>query len=327
VTGAAVWDAPWRWGYWTYDNPYSTEVIVIDDTTSIDYSQPIVLTPAPEAGVDASTTDGETQSELDASRAAFARGDYDTAMTMINRAIAKRPNDTLLHEFRGLSLFATRQYSQAAAAIYAVLSIAPGWDWATLGDFYPDAETYTAQLRALEQQRDANLNAPDVRFLLAYHYLCCGYPEAAAAEFKEVVRLSPKDQLSAQLLAGLSSGSKSETTAAPAPAGEEPAAPTTVASKPVAAADLQGVWTATRTDGASFSLSLTGDGTYSWQYAQAGKSQEFSGVFTVADNLLILKQNNAPAMIGQVTLVDDQRFNFKLIGSGESDPGLTFFRK
>ena len=30
VTGVAVCEAPWRWGYWSYYNPYYTEVIVVD---------------------------------------------------------------------------------------------------------------------------------------------------------------------------------------------------------------------------------------------------------------------------------------------------------
>ncbi len=47
----------------------------------------------------------------------------------------------------------------------------------------------------------------------------------------------------------------------------------------------------------------------------------------MADNLLILKQNGNPAMIGQVALVGGNQFNFKLVGNNPSDPGLTFSRK
>ncbi len=32
-------------------------------------------------------------------------------------------------------------------------------------------------------------------------------------------------------------------------------------------------------------------------------------------------------MIGQVTLLDGNRFNFKLVGDNPSDPGLTFSKK
>ena len=321
ATGAVVWDAPWYWGYWPYHNPYYTEVIVIDNAT-IDYSRPIVLAGPPPAQLgsppSAEPSADEDQTALDASRDAFAKGDYPTAMTLVNQAIAKKPNDTVLHEFRSLILFATKQYKPAAAAVYAVLSVGPGWDWATLSGFYPSADVYTGQLRSLEQYRNANLNSPEVRFLLAYHYMSCGYSDAAVAELKEVVRLNPKDTLSAQLLAALS-GAKPQ--AAPVPG--QPAAVTV----PVSAASLVGNWEATRSDGASFAFHLTDGATYSWKYTQKGKSQEFSGAYTVADNLLILKQGGNPTMIGQVTLLGNNRFNFKLVGNNPSDPGLTFNKK
>ena len=58
------------------------------------------------------------------------------------------PNDPTLHEFRRLVLFALDRYDEAAAALYAVLSVGPGWDWTTLISLYGDPETYTQQLRA-----------------------------------------------------------------------------------------------------------------------------------------------------------------------------------
>jgi tetratricopeptide (TPR) repeat protein len=319
--GLAVWDAPWYWGYWPYHNPYCTEVIIVENTP-IDYSRPIVVAaPAAQMNVvtaDAAAAQGLASRYLDAARSAFARGDYQTAMTQANLAIAQRPNDALPHEFRALVLFATRQYKPAAAAVYAVLSVGPGWDWPTLISLYPSPDVYTAQLRALEQYRNANLNSPEIRFLLAYHYMSCGSSDAAAAEFREIVRLNPKDQLSAQLLAGLS-GDKSPSKL-PAVAG--PA----LAATPVNAASLVGNWEASRADGASFSLNLT-DKTYAWKYSQSGKTQEFTGAYTLADNLLILKQDGNPAMIGQVAMVGTNQLNFKLAGNNPSDPGLTFSRK
>jgi tetratricopeptide (TPR) repeat protein len=319
VTGAVVWDTPWRWGYWPYYNPYFTEVVVVDNTT-LDYSRPIVVAPTavPPAGQE--QTDQQAEQSLDAARTAFSNGDYATAMSQVNQAIAKKPNDTVPHEFRALILFATKRYKEAAAAIYAVLSVGPGWDWATMSGFYPDVSAYTAQLRDLEQYRDANLKSPEVRFLLAYHYLSCGHRDAAIRELQAVVKLSPKDQLSAQMLAGLQQQDTSGTK--PAPVATPP-----VPAKPVDAASLFGNWQATRSDGASFSLDVAKDGTYAWRHTLQGKSQTFSGAYTVADNLLILKEQGNPAMIGQISLLDATRFNFKLVGSNPSDPGLTFTKK
>jgi hypothetical protein len=43
--------------------------------------------------------------------------------------------------------------------------------------------------------------------------------------------------------------------------------------------------------------------------------------------LLILKEGGTPKMIGQVVLVSDNQFNFKLVGDSSSDPGLTFSKR
>jgi len=325
VTGAIVWDAPWYWGYWPYYNPYYTEVIVVEGGTVIDYSRPIVVA-TPPAALPGSTTqtaaDTQASQLLDAARVSFSSGDYKTALGLVNQAISRKPNDPVLHEFRGLALFATKQYKQAAATVYAVLSVGPGWDWATLSSFYPSIEVYTGQLRTLEQYRNANLNAADVRFLLAYHYMTCGHTDAAQTELKEAVRLNPKDQLSSQLLAGLSS-SKDTTTTPPEPSQTAAAA----SAVPVTVAGLVGSWQATRSTDESITFNLTAENTYTWKYVSKGKTQEFSGTFTLADNLLILKQGGNPTMIGQVSQPNPTQFNFKLAGNNPSDSGLTFSKK
>ena len=92
--------------------------------------------------------------------------------------------------------------------------------------------------------------------------------------------------------------------------------------KPVDASAIVGDWKAARADGAAITLSLSKDSKYTWKYAQKGKPREFSGAYTVADNLLILKKGDAPVMVGQVSMLDDGRFNFKLPGENPSDPGL-----
>ena len=145
--------------------------------------------------------------------------------------------------------------------------------------------------------------------------MTCGYTDAAARQLKAVVELNPKDRLSAELLASLSAPATPE---APEPAA--PAAP----PKPVDAASLVGNWNAQQPDGSSIGLRMTADSKYTWQYTRQGKTQEHSGTYTVADNLLILKQGNTPAMVGQVASLGNDRFNFKLANDNPSDPGLTF---
>ena len=147
---------------------------------------------------------------FDSARDAFMNGEYQQALTQVDRAIELLPNDAVLHEFRGLALFALGDYHQAAASVYAALSVGPGWDWTTLSSLYPDTDVYTQQLRTLEQYASQNPNQSDARFLLAYHYLTCGYTDQAIGQLQEVVQLNPKDQFSAQLLASLTASAIGE---------------------------------------------------------------------------------------------------------------------
>jgi hypothetical protein len=222
-----------------------------------------------------------------------------------------------MHEFRALCLFAMRDYKQAAAAMYAVLSGGPGWDAATLAGLYPNEDVYNEQLRALENHRERNPNAADARFLLAYHYLLSDQDEMAAAELTAVVELEPKDQLSAQLLKGLSDSSPDEPPAGPAPS--EP-------DEPVAAASLVGNWKAARNDGSKFELNLSDDSKFSWKCSQQDKDQQLSGTYTLADNYLILSASGQNALVGRVSLASADKLRFKLAGGSPSDPGLTFTR-
>jgi tetratricopeptide (TPR) repeat protein len=316
--GAGLSAVPWSWGYYPYYNPYYGGSYAAG--SSFDYSQPIVVAQAPVAppGAPAGLTAEQQATPLfDAARSAFMQGDYKTALAQVDQAIAQVPNDTVLHEFRGLTVFALGRYKEAAAADYAVLSAGPGWDWTTLSALYPNVDVYTAQLRALEQYAKSHPAASEAKFLLAENYLTCGYTDAAAVQFKEVVQLDPKDQSSAQLLKSISASDATEQ-ATPS----QPAAP----AKPADASSLVGNWTATRADSATIKLDLAGDGKFTWALDQKGKPQQFSGTYTVADNLLVLKQGENPRMVGQVAALANDRFNFKLAGDNPSDPGLTFVR-
>ncbi|MEN6408063.1 MAG: tetratricopeptide repeat protein [Thermoguttaceae bacterium] len=318
AAGALFDTAPWGWGYWPYVNPYCTGPVVVEGTT-MDYSQPLVLASTDDAGSqqpDAQSTDDQVSSLLDGARDAFQQEDYAGALRQCNNAIAVQPDNRVAHEFRGLALFALHHYTEAAGAIYAVLSAGPGWDWTTLSGLYSDVSVYTDQLRALEQYVTANPNQAAARFLLGYQYMVCGHNEAAARQFKSAAKLNPKDTLSSQLAAMLTP------TATESPAPAKPAKP----AQPVDPASLLGTWKATRSDGATIALELGKDGQYVWQFDQQGKTRKFAGAYTVADGLLILKKGDSPVMVGQVTSLSDGGFNFKLPGDNPNDPGLSFRR-
>ncbi len=246
----------------------------------------------------------------------FKRGDYQLALSQTNRAAAMLPNDSLIHEFRALCLFATQDYQQSAAALYAVLSSGPGWDMATLTGLYPNATAYEEQLRTLQAFSADHPDAAEARFLLAYHYMLAGHNEEAAEELKIVVELQPKDTLSAQLLKGLTTPQQEQ----------PPVASTAPPARPVEAASLIGNWRGSRPDGSKFELNLTGDNRFSWQFTQQDKQQHLDGTYTLADNYLILSASDQNALVGHVALDSANRLKFKLAGGSPADPGLTFTR-
>ena len=262
---------------------------------------------------------------MESARSAFKQLDYATASREIDAAIKALPKDAALHEFRALILFATKDYKPAAATLYAVLSAGPGWDWTTLGSMYANVATYTEQLRALEGYVKANPSAADARFVLAYHYLACGHPDASRKQYEDVVKLLPNDQLSAQLLKLVQDdpAAKGTDQPTPQPPDTQSSADQPVAPQSIDAAKIVGKWTAKRPDGSTFTLDLTADSKFTWSYEQAGKKQEFGGKYNVDGAVLVLERADGAQMPGLVVL-SDNGFNFKLYGGAPDDPGLDF---
>jgi TolA-binding protein len=175
-------------------------------TPSLTPPPPAEPAPEPEPAKDAVPEDPavrEAIARLEEARAAFLKNDYAQAQQLIEKGIQKAPGDATLHEFRALTQFAQKKYKDAAATIYAVLAAGPGWNWDTLKSFYDSDKTYQDQLRALEEYSRANPKAAEAHFLLAYHYLVLDGKDYAIKELEEVVKLLPKDQLSALLLKAL----------------------------------------------------------------------------------------------------------------------------
>jgi tetratricopeptide (TPR) repeat protein len=161
-------------------------------TIVYDYSQPINVTAAPP---DPAAADSSEQ-VFSAARDSFKAGDNQRALDLAGQVIKDTPNASVVHEFRALCLFAMKRYDEAASVAYAVLSAGPCWNWSTLVGLYPDVDTYTNQLRALEAAVRSNPGSTPPRFLLAYHYLCMGDDNAAGTEFAVIAKAEPRDQLS-----------------------------------------------------------------------------------------------------------------------------------
>jgi hypothetical protein len=322
--------SPWNWGYFGYYNPYW--VAPYGGVTYVNYSQPVVVPspsptytpppapagPAPAPAPSVPRTPNQTQglNLFSHAQSLFRQGQYQAALTETDRAVALLPNDSLMHEFRGLCLFALGDYQGAAAAVHAVVSVGPGWNWATVSNLYSNANNYTTQLRALEAYCDDHPTASGPRFLLAYHYLLAEHNQEASAVLQDVVRLQPDDQLAAQLLKGLATPPD----AAPTPA------PSTTPAKPVERASILGHWRATRPDGSSFALDLTDDNRFNWKFKGPQREQQYDGTFTLANNFLILSASGQNTLVGQVSMENDEKLNFRLAGGNPAEPGLTFTR-
>lgn len=328
-------------GYASYSNPYYSGGD--SSSTYYDYSQPIVVNNQQPMGYDTTqvanvdpTNPGNSASStpvppevqagtshVDAAREAFKNGDYATAMREVDLAIQSLPKDAALHEFRALVFFATKDYKQAAATLYAVLSAGPGWDWTTLSGMYASSETYTNQLRELEQYVKANPSSAEAHFVLAYHYLTCGHNDAAVKQYQDVAKLQPGDQLTAQLLKMLDADAPATATADQTLPPSATPETDPVAPAAIDAAKIVGNWTAKKPNGPTFTLNLTNDAKFTWGYEQGAKKETFGGKYSVDGAILVLERTDGAQMPGLITLASNG-FNFKLYGGPPDDTGLDF---
>ncbi|WP_206107762.1 tetratricopeptide repeat protein [Paludisphaera rhizosphaerae] len=326
------------WGYSSYMNPYYVvpQTVIVEQQPAYDYSQPINPATAPPDETVVNSADGL----FDKGRQAFKDGMYGAALDLTDQALRQLPNDPTLHEFRALSLFAMNRYDDAAAALYPVLTLGPGWDWATLIGFYnDDAAVYTSQLRTLEAKVKIDPNSAAAHFLLGYHYLSQGHGEEALAQLRAASQLQPKDSLSAKIVQELEKArsqalgqaggaAPGAVGAAPAPALAPPAAEPlpTVAVRDDA---IVGRWIATPDGETKITLDLTQAGKFSWAVEHGGSVKRFQGERTSGGGLLTLVQDadqSQPPMVGRLSWKDEDHFVFHLMGTGSGDPGLSFSR-
>ena len=290
------------------------------------YSNPTVVVNQPAPSVNA----------LDAAIAAFQQADYNAALDLVNQGLTQEPNDSVMHEFRALVLFAQGDYQRAATTIHSVLAVGPGWDWTTMAGMYSNINLYTDQLRALESAVRSNPQDGAPHFLLAYHYMTIGQAEAAATQLQQVVAVVPTDQVAADILKMISAPPatpKGDDRLAPPPAEPTPESPagaqTTPApdATPVDPAMLVGTWKATREEGSTFELTLAADSTFVWKFtAPKQPAQEFNGTYTMDVNVLALEKSDGGSLIAEVSPKNPKTFNFKLVGAPPQDKGLDFRR-
>jgi tetratricopeptide (TPR) repeat protein len=313
------------WVSSSYVNPYYTAptTVVVQNqpaaapAPTYDYSQPINVAADPP---EESATDTAMQ-VFQAARDSFKAGDYSRALTLTDQALQQQPNDPTLHEFRALALFALKRYDDAAAVAYAVLTAGPGWNWTTLVGLYPDADTYTNQLRALEAQVRSNPQAAPSQFLLGYHYLVQGNADAARNRFAKVVELQPQDQLSARFAKALT---KPEPASADDAKPDEGPAPATAPPPGPPPAQLVGTWKARPAPETAITLDLTDQGAFTWDVAVKDQKETLTGEAEFRDDILTLARADGPPLAGKVEPgATAETFQLKLLG-GPDAPTLTF---
>ena len=328
LDGLVVWglgNLAYRTGYQHYCNPFYSQPIIIG-SASIDYGYPISVQPSQYEtyyrGNETSVDPNETAAlaRFSEARQAFYNGDKATALNSINQAIALMPDDTTYHEFRALVLFSNGQYKEAAETIYAVLAVAPGWDWATMKTLYRENQLYIDELRALEAYVRGNEDAAGARFLLAYHYITIGYPEHASAKLREVIALKPDAQLAQDLLNLLDDDKPVEELPPP---NQDPFAE--MRTPVVAAEKLVGTWKAERVDGDIF-VNFS-DGSFSWDYKLLQNDSKFAGSYSIERDILMLATPEGSQLSGTITFSSPDKFNFKVLGAGENDPGIDFVKQ
>ena len=327
--GATMWglnSMDYMFGVGNYYNPYCDGPVYYDNQAVVSYTQPVVGDPTYDNQAAASTDasgDGTTPTpaptdELTAlvnqARTSFYNEQFDDALQLTNQALVKAPRDAAINEFRSLCLFALGRYRDSAATIHAVLAAGPGWDWTTMISLYGNAQTYTNQLRALEDYVKTNPQSADARFLLAYHYITCDHKDTAVGFLKAVCKLQPKDQLAADLVKMYSP----QDDAAPAPDTPPPAV-----EKPAYPLEkLQGDWKASDADG-QFQLTLGKDDKFTWKFTRDGQPQSVSGAYTVRGTNLVMQPDSGGVMLSDIKLKDDGSLLFSPIENGRK---LTFTR-
>lgn len=328
--GATLWGMnamAYTFGVGNYYNPYCDGPVYYDNQAIVSYTQPVVGDPAYEqqtSQTDPTQTPGDDTSTaapddltalFNQARSAFYNEQFDDALQLTNQALAKAPRDAAINEFRSLCLFALGKYRDSATTIHAVLAAGPGWDWTTMITLYGNANTYTNQLRQLEDYVKQNPKSADGRFLLAYHYITCDHKDIAVRFLKSVCELQPQDKLAADLVRMYAPASDD-----PAPA---PNSPPPAVDKPAYPLEkLQGDWNAKDGDG-QFQLTLGKDDKFTWKFTRDGQPQSVSGAYAIRGTNLVMQPDSGGVMLSDITLKNDQTLIFSPVDDGKK---LTFTR-
>jgi tetratricopeptide (TPR) repeat protein len=324
--GSLIYDS----GYSSYRNPYPAPPVQTTQQTVISYTQPISVVASREVPLEqeaALTASEKSSAAIERARAEFKNGDYLASLKSTDEAISFAPGDSALHEFRALNLFALGRYGDAAGVLNPLLASGPGWDWATMSDFYPSSDAYAAQLRKLEAYVEGSPDSADAHFVLGYHYMVAGFIDESYQMFDRVVTLQPADSVAVQLrnLAESSSSNAEGDPVDPSVAAAAPPTDPNVVVEPIEPSDIEGAWKAPAADGKSITLTLGSDGNFTWNYDGASDGKVLSGEWSIDEEGQLVLAAPDVQMVADVSL-DGDALRFILAGSPVGDPGLSFQR-
>jgi tetratricopeptide (TPR) repeat protein len=337
--------------YGAYVNPYYTNTV---DYGGYDYGVPI------QQSESQAPNDNDYYAQA---RAAFYAGNYQEALSDIERAAMAAPTNEDVHQFHALVFFALGDYQRAAAVAHTVLDRGPGWNWPVVQSFYPSADLYTKQLRTLEHTVAEHPEQAAQRFLLGYEYLMLGHFKSADRQFQKVVALEPRDTLSKNILNGLSNSAAVKSNALPSNESSQPAGSAGPAGQPAGngtptgpgitsggpsggpsglppvppsppanpgnsagvTPSITGSWKASPAPGVTIEATLQPNKRFTWKFSENGQNNEFAGTYSQQGNELILtRDQDGQKMDGVVTTNDKGGFRFRLKNTDPNDVGLEF---
>ena len=147
---------------------------------------------------------------------------------------------------------------------------------------------------------------------------------------KAVSSLQPNDTLSSQLVQQLEKGQEPPSNGQFPPSlnPSAPPPPATVAaanpSPSVREGRLEGTWTAQPSPDTAISLTFQDQDHFTWKVSHQGQDRQLKGSSSYVNGILTLAQDQNNAMVGSLNWQDDNHFQFKVLGGGSSDPGLSF---
>eukprot|EP00456_Euglypha_rotunda_P088184 TRINITY_DN901_c0_g1_i2.p1 TRINITY_DN901_c0_g1~~TRINITY_DN901_c0_g1_i2.p1 ORF type:complete len:305 (-),score=51.27 TRINITY_DN901_c0_g1_i2:21-935(-) len=193
------------YGYRSWPQSYTPRVYTYSGPPTVYMALPTGGTPdsyaATSPSIDATAAGLSYKTHAES---AFRTHHYEEAIDWAKRAAKMMPRDGRLFLLLSQIHLAVGEYRDAAGAARLGMSLLPTEDWGYIvknfRNYYHDTD-YVAQVRRLGQFSAEHPNHADSHFLLGYHWVFLGHPNAANRELTKAAELNPRDEWATRLLA------------------------------------------------------------------------------------------------------------------------------